>query len=817
MATHQMNTIIQHLRRAALVKGKVGNTDDQLLESFIARRDEAAFAALVYRHGSMVLGVCHRILRNYHDAEDAFQATFLVLARRASSVRPRERVANWLHGVAYRTALKARTMRARRQVREREVTQMPQPEAVQQDHWHDLQPLLDQELSRLPETYRLPILLCDLEGKSIKEATRQLGWPQGTLAGRLVRARKMLAKRLAQRGIVLSAGSLAVVLSEKTVSACVPPSLVVSTVKAAVVIAAGQTAATGVISAKVAVLTEGVLKGMMLTKLKTMTAGLLVLAMIASGGGLLTHQMATGQQIKSDEKIETPVNRYADGSPPEVKKGVFGLFGIGVNADAGLNGSIILNERNFNIGGKPTSFDDFLGARAWRGAGQEFRLEPIPGTQVQRYSATLQEGKTEQKVEPPNRQADPLNPSDKGVFYTVHIFWNGAQGAPRCFPIGANGLVTVLDAIASTEQPAARVGQIDVWLERRGPKGAPQKLKVDWVGITQRGETKTNYTLQSGDQLFVQDTVEPKPDDSNLHGEWVGKDDNNGNFSVIFGPDSSIRRITENGDDFKGTYSTDWRKKPYHLDVTWGKLPTSQTIMEFIQDGKLRIECGGDTPRPKAFTDESIVLSRKEMPPAGSLRAETDAFKALGIANFYRRSGKFASAHFYYELVRRRYPGTTFARKATEDLAELNKYRIRLPDGSEGWVTPEPQQPQPVPTMIDHAPIYDSVADQEISKLREQVKTLERRLAAIEEEKTEAAAKMEQGPARVGQIVVVGNRKTPTSVILKKMNLFPGQAFDKKALIRAEECLATFKPVITVMESNHGSAYKDILVTVKDE
>ena len=233
MATAQMDTVIRHLRRAVLRQDGAGWTDGQLLASFIDQKDEAAFEALVRRHGPMVFGVCRRVVGNHHDAEDAFQATFLVLARKASSVRPRERVANWLHGVALRTAMKAKAMTAKRRGREKQVTEMPEPEAAQQDQWRDLQPLLDQELNGLPENYRLPILLCDLEGKTIKEATQQLGWPQGTLAGRLARGRKLLAKRLASRGVVLSAGSLAAVVSQNVASAAVPTSLMSSTVKAA--------------------------------------------------------------------------------------------------------------------------------------------------------------------------------------------------------------------------------------------------------------------------------------------------------------------------------------------------------------------------------------------------------------------------------------------------------------------------------------------------------------------------------------------------------------------------------------------------------
>jgi RNA polymerase sigma factor (sigma-70 family) len=300
MAT-TMNTVIRHLRRTVLRQDAAGRTDGQLLASFIEQKDEAAFEALVRRHGPMVFGVCRRVVCNHHDAEDTFQATFLVLARKAPSVRPRERLANWLHGVALRTALKAKAMTAKRRGREKLVTQMPEPEAAPQGQWHDLQPLLDQELNGLPENYRLPILLCDLEGKTIKEAAQQLGWPQGTLAGRLTRGRKLLAKRLASRGVVLSAGALAAVLSQSVASAGVPTSLIGFTVKAATMIAAGQAAVGGVVPAQVAALMEGVITSMMLTKLSKAVTGLFVLGAVAFGGSLFTHCTAAGQQQHGDK------------------------------------------------------------------------------------------------------------------------------------------------------------------------------------------------------------------------------------------------------------------------------------------------------------------------------------------------------------------------------------------------------------------------------------------------------------------------------------------------------------------------------------
>jgi RNA polymerase sigma factor (sigma-70 family) len=305
MATSQMCEVIQHLRRAMLLRDGAGLTDGQLLEDYISRRDEAALAALVRRHGPMVWGVCRRVLHHYHDAEDAFQATFLVLVRKAASITSRELLANWLYGVAHQTALKARATAARRKERERQVTQMPEPAVSEQDLWRDLQPLLDDELRRLPDKYRAVLVLCDLEGKTRREVAQQLGRPEGTVAGRLARARAMLAKRLAQRGVALSGAVLAVVLSRKVASAGVPTSVVSSTIRAVSLLAARQAAASGVISAKVAALTEGVLKTMLITKLKSLTvATLAVVAFVAIAAGLLGSRTAAAGQ---DEKKEIPV------------------------------------------------------------------------------------------------------------------------------------------------------------------------------------------------------------------------------------------------------------------------------------------------------------------------------------------------------------------------------------------------------------------------------------------------------------------------------------------------------------------------------
>jgi len=221
-----MNDAVRDLQTLFSVGATGALSDGELLDRFVARREEAIFEAITHRHGPMVWGVCRRVLRDHHDAEDAFQATFLVLARKASSVMPREKLGNWLYGVAYQTAMKARAMRAKRRVRESQVSDMPEPMAVPHDLRDALAESLDRELCRLPEKYRIPIVLCELEGKSHAEAAGQLGWPIGTVSSRLSRGKSLLAKQLSRSGVVVAVGSLAVHLTQNAASASMPTRLV---------------------------------------------------------------------------------------------------------------------------------------------------------------------------------------------------------------------------------------------------------------------------------------------------------------------------------------------------------------------------------------------------------------------------------------------------------------------------------------------------------------------------------------------------------------------------------------------------------------
>jgi RNA polymerase sigma factor (sigma-70 family) len=272
MAHGPLNNMVRHIRRIIGLPGDV--TDRALLARFAQHRDESAFRALVERHGPLVLGVCRRLLNNEHDAEDAFQATFLLLARKAGSVRWHESVGNWLYEAAYRIAAKARVQGARRGKHERQAATMLPTTSSPAPAWNELRGVLDEELARMPEKFRMPLLLCYLHGKTRDEAAEQLGWTLDTVKGRLERGREMLRRRLEQRGLALSAALLPGLLGQEGVAA-MPAVLATITVESAI---------TGDTAARVAVLLKGAMQAMFWTKVKR-AALVLTLGVLASGAG----------------------------------------------------------------------------------------------------------------------------------------------------------------------------------------------------------------------------------------------------------------------------------------------------------------------------------------------------------------------------------------------------------------------------------------------------------------------------------------------------------------------------------------------------
>src|SRR5262245_54256793 len=305
MAGGQIALVVQYLRKLVGPAGAEEGTDAQLLERFAAQRDEAAFATLVHRHGPMVLGVCSRVLTDGHTVEDAFQATFLALVRRAHAIRKRESVGSWLYGVAYRTAAKAKANAARWCARERQMTKMmAAADPVEEVIRRDVRSMLDEELSRLPAKYREPLILCYLEGKTNEEAARTLGCPCGTVFTRLARGRELLRGRLVRRGVVVSASAFAVALTKEG-TAAVPAAMADSTAKSAILFA-GKAAAGGALSIQVIALVEGVSRAMFLSQLKSVAAMVVTVALLGTARAALAYRGLAGPTDQARQDGTTP-------------------------------------------------------------------------------------------------------------------------------------------------------------------------------------------------------------------------------------------------------------------------------------------------------------------------------------------------------------------------------------------------------------------------------------------------------------------------------------------------------------------------------
>jgi RNA polymerase sigma factor (sigma-70 family) len=316
-----MSQVIQHLRGLLGAPGGAGVTDGELLERFASRRDEAAFAELLRRHGAMVLSVCRSLLRQTQDAEDAFQATFLVLVRRAGFLKKSACLGNWLYGVACRTAWSARRSSARRQARERRLAMMQTNESGEAATTPELQAVLCEEVERLPDKYRAPLVLCYFHGKTNEEAARRLGCPKGTVLSRLARARDKLRSRLVKRGVTLPAAGLTTVLTNHVVTAAPPAALLASTIKAASLVATANAGAAGL---AVTALTEGVLQAMFREKLRNAVIVVSCLLMAATGLTLLwtwsaVHAGSSPTPSASSMPTHQPPGKKAERSEQEAK------------------------------------------------------------------------------------------------------------------------------------------------------------------------------------------------------------------------------------------------------------------------------------------------------------------------------------------------------------------------------------------------------------------------------------------------------------------------------------------------------------------
>src|SRR6266849_5021225 len=310
MHTGQFDIVLRHIYRMIGKPQATGQTDRHLLERFARGHDESAFAKLVERHASLVYGVCWRVLRHRQDCEDAFQASFLLLARKAGSISWRDSVGSWLYQVAYRIAAETKTKTARRRTHERQAQEMRNPEIIDQDTRQELAQVIDEELHRLPEKYRAPLLLCYLEGLTSDQAARHLGWSLRTLERRLAQGRKVLRGRLTRRGLTLSATLLAAQLVMTSAQASVPIGLVSATTEAVVGFASLAPAAGAGVSANVLALAEGAGPIAKWTSLK-IAAAVVGFGIMATGVGFLTYsskisQGSAGDAIASENPLADP-------------------------------------------------------------------------------------------------------------------------------------------------------------------------------------------------------------------------------------------------------------------------------------------------------------------------------------------------------------------------------------------------------------------------------------------------------------------------------------------------------------------------------
>ena len=292
MVKGQLDAVLQCIRGSFRTRAVAPLTDGQLLDRFIRERSEDAFAVLVERHAAMVLTLACGVLHDPHEAEDVFQATFLVLAKKVRSIRRRRALGGWLHQVTYRLALKAKANNARRQTHQRLAKIVPEPAPEANLNRLELRAVLDEELSRLPEKYCTPLILHYLQGKSKYQTAVELGWSTGTVSGRLARARELLRSRLVRRGLTLSSAGVVVILAQSTVAVAVSPSLLNNTVKAALAFSGGIGAGAAV-SASAVKLADGMVKRIALAKIKMMAA--VVLGASVLGVGAVTHGALVGQ------------------------------------------------------------------------------------------------------------------------------------------------------------------------------------------------------------------------------------------------------------------------------------------------------------------------------------------------------------------------------------------------------------------------------------------------------------------------------------------------------------------------------------------
>ena len=500
MAKDQQGTSLRHIHTLFNVGTIAGLSDGQLLEWYTTRGGEAAelaFSALVERHGPMVLRVCRSLLRDEHEAHDAFQATFLVLVRRASRLWVRDSLGPWLHQVACRVASCARSAAARRRRNERRAVELAAHPSGDEAR-DDLRPILHEEIGRLPEHFRAAIVLCCLEGLTQEQAARQLGWPLGTVQSRLARGRERLRGRLARRGLALLVGPFCSAIAGERAAAAVPTALIEETTRAAgaIALAAGEAATAGAVSAAAVGLMEGALRTMFLIQSKRIAAIILVLGIATAGAGVLARQPAKDTPASPPrELMKTWMPSYVV-EPPDM---------LLVEVQEALPGKPISGERLVRPDGKIS-----LG---YYGEVYVAGLTPLEIKEkvilhLRKHLGDERLGLVMPDPDRPGRSKT-VSATDSVRAYVDVTAYNsknyyvlGEVAAPGRFPITGND--TVLDAINFVGGLLPTASKSNLRLVRPPPGVSSQQvLRVDYSAIVYEGDPATNYQLRPGDRLIV--------------------------------------------------------------------------------------------------------------------------------------------------------------------------------------------------------------------------------------------------------------------------------------------------------------------------
>jgi RNA polymerase sigma factor (sigma-70 family) len=499
MAKGERKAHLQHLHTLFDLGTTGGLTDGKLLEWYTSgagEAAEAAFAALVERHGPMVFRVCRAILHDEDAAHDAFQATFLVLVRRARVLWTRDSLAPWLHQVAYRVAQATRLAAIRRQHHERKRADL-RAQAVRgdDDDRADRARLIHEELGRLPEHQRAVIVLCDLEGLTQQQAARQLGWPLGTVQSRLARGRRRLRDRLVRHGLAPSAGLLGGADAARAATGAVPAWLMETTARAAHALRTGGATA-GAVPAAVAQLVEGELRTMFLIQARRIAAVLLVLGAAAAGAAVLARPQAEDAPANPPRNAARAAAAAYVVEPPDM---------IRVEVLEALRGRPISGERLVRPDGKIAL--GFYGEVDVAGMTTAEIKEAVIA-HLRKYLGDEQLGLVEPDPQRPGRSRRVAPADSTRVYVDVQAYNSkvyyvlGEVSAPGRLPVTGND--TVLDAInyAGGLYPSASRRLRLVRKPAQG-SGRPQILEVDYTAITNDGDAATNYRLQPGDRLIV--------------------------------------------------------------------------------------------------------------------------------------------------------------------------------------------------------------------------------------------------------------------------------------------------------------------------